>query len=320
MEGFTVFKNILKRIAFIGLFILILAPGGCAFMQSSSVNHSVAAIPSPAFPSAPVPPTSTGQGFKVDTPYYNAAETIVWDKAQSYDRKIVRTGSATLEVIDIDKSLDSIAALAVQYNGYVVSSNRYNGDQNQVYDKSVMVPAPAPGSQSGDISLRVPADKFDEVMQKLNAMSVKVISENTNSQDVTEQYTDLQSQLKNQQAAEAQYLDILKKADNVKDILAVQQELTTVRGNIESLQGRIQYLDRTSDMSMIQVSLVKSRPIGESTWDITGIFKSAVDGLITFGKALLSVLIWLLVFSPFWIIILVVIWLILRYRRKLKKT
>ncbi|MGA2159926.1 MAG: DUF4349 domain-containing protein [Dehalococcoidia bacterium] len=207
--------------------------------------------------------------------------------------------------------------MAVQYNGYVISSNRYNGDQNQVYDKTVIVPAP--GSQGGDISLRVPADKFDEVMQKLNGLAVKVVNESTNSQDVTEQYSDLQAQLKNQQAAEAQYLDILKKADNVKDILAVQQELTTVRGNIESLQGRIQYLDRTSDMSMIQVTLVKSRPIGESTWDITGIFKSAVDGLITFGKALLSVLIWLLVFSPVWIIILVVVWLILKYGRKSRK-
>ncbi|MHB8085520.1 MAG: DUF4349 domain-containing protein [Dehalococcoidia bacterium] len=312
------FNNLLKRTAFILLIISILALAGCSFLQSSTVNQASKSYTPPFTTSAAMPPAPTpsmARDYGAGESYGTVAVINATD--QTTDRKIVRTGSATLEVVDIDKTLDSIAALAVQYNGYVVSSNRYNGDQNQVYDKSIIVPTT--GSQGGDISLRVPADKFDEVMQKLNAMAVKVQSENTNSQDLTEQYTDLQAQLKNQQAAEAQYLDILKKADNVKDILAVQQELTTVRGNIESLQGRIQYLERTSDMSMIQVSLVKSRPIGESTWDITGIFKSAVDGLITFGKALLSVLIWLLVFSPIWIIILVVVWLILRYRRKLKK-
>ena len=312
-------KNILKRTAFIGLVISILALAGCSFFQSSAVNQSSKIYTSPAaIPSTapmPAPPSLVAQDYSAGGSY--SSNTASQEAEQASDRKIVRTGSATLEVADIDKTLDSIAALAVQYNGYVVSSNRYNGDQNQVYDKSVMVPAT--GSQGGDISLRVPADKFDEVLQKLNAMAVKVLSENTNSQDVTEQYTDLQAQLKNQQAAEAQYLDILKKADNVKDILAVQQELTTVRGTIESLQGRIQYLDRTSDMSLISITLVKTKPIGESTWDITGIFKSAVDGLIAFGKALLSILIWLLVFSPVWIIILVVVWLILRYRRKSKK-
>jgi hypothetical protein len=315
-----VLNNLFKRTAFILFIISILAMAGCSFMQSSTVNQasktysSPAAIPSIA-PAPAAPSYDTAREYSAGGS--TGSNTVVWGTDQTPDRKIVRTGSATLEIADVDKTLDSIAALAVQYNGYVVSSNRYNGDQNQVYDKSVMVPAA--GSQGGDISLRVPADKFDEVLQKLNAMAVKVLSENTNSQDVTEQYTDLQAQLKNQQAAEAQYLDILKKADNVKDILAVQQELTTVRGNIESLQGRIQYLDRTSDMSLISVTLVKTQPIGESTWDITGIFKSAVDGLITFGKALLSVLIWLLVFSPIWIIILVVVWLILRYRRKSRK-
>jgi hypothetical protein len=314
-----VFKNILKQTAFILFIISIMALAGCSFLQSTSVNQPAKTYTSPAaIPSiapAPAPPSYAPQDSGAGGSY--GSNTIVNYTDQSPDRKIVRTGSATLEVADIDKTLDSIAALAVQYSGYVVSSNRYNGDQNQVYDKSIMVPAT--GSQGGDISLRVPADKFDEVLQKLNAMAVKVLSENTNSQDVTEQYSDLQAQLKNQQAAEAQYLDILKKADNVKDILAVQQELTTVRGNIESLQGRIQYLDRTSDMSLIAVTLTKTKPIGESTWDVTGIFKSAVDGLITLGKALLSILIWLLVFSPVWIIILVVVWLILKYRRKSKK-
>jgi hypothetical protein len=217
------------------------------------------------------------------------------------DRKIVRTGSMTIVVNDIGKSQSEISDLAIQYKGYVVSSN-------QRADKE---------EPNGYISIRIPAGTFNEVLQKLRSMALKVVYENTNSQDVTEQYMDLEAQLHNYQATEAQYLELLKKADTVKDILEVQRELSNVRASIERVKGRIQYLERTSDMSLIEISLQKSKPIGQSTWDITGIFKSAVDGLIAVGKVIVSILIWLLVFSPLWIIILIII-LVIRKRRKSK--
>lgn len=215
------------------------------------------------------------------------------------DRKIVRTGSLTMDVSDISKSQADITDIAIQYKGYVVSSNQH-ADQEE---------------PSGYISIRIPAGSFNDVIQKLRALALKVTYENTNSQDVTEQYMDLEAQLKNYQATEAQYLELLKKADNVKDILEVQRELSNVRGNIERVKGRMQYLERTSDMSLIEITLKKSKPLGESTWDIAGIFKSAVDGLIVVGKAILGILIWLLVFSPLWIIVLVIIFLIRRKRK-----
>jgi len=208
----------------------------------------------------------------------------------------------TLEVSDIGKAQADITEIAAQYQGYVVSSN-LNADKEQ---------------PTGYISFRVPADKFNDAIARLRALAVKVTYENTNSQDVTEQYTDLQAQLSNYQATEAQYLELLKKADNVKDMLEVQRELSNVRGNIERTKGRIQYLDRTSDTSLMEVTLTKSKPIGESSWDISGVFKHAVDGLIAFGKVLLSILIWLLVFSPVWIIILVIIFLV-RRRNKARR-
>ena len=93
-----------------------------------------------------------------------------------------------------------------------------------------------------------------------------------------------------------------------------------MRGNIERVKGRMQYLERTSDMSLIEITLKKTRPLGESTWDIGGIFKSAVDGLIVLGKAILGILIWLLVFSPVWIIVLVIIFLVRRNKKSQAKS
>ncbi|MFA5065590.1 MAG: DUF4349 domain-containing protein [Dehalococcoidia bacterium] len=253
---------------------------------------------------APAPaPASAPSGFAVgrsaETDYY-AADGAGADES-AIDRKIVRTGSMSMEVEDISKAQAEIAEIAVQYDGYVVTSN-LNADKEH---------------PNGFISFRVPAGKFDDALVRLRQLAVKVTHENSSSQDVTEQYTDLKAQLSNYEATEAQYLELLKKADNVKDMLEVQRELSSVRGNIERIKGRMQYLEKTSDTSLIEVSLSKSMPIGESTWDISGVFKGAVDGLIAFGKVLLSVLIWLLVFSPVWIIALVIIFIV-RRRKKAK--
>ena len=260
-----------------------------------------APVPAPtAMPAPPAPSFLVNSSRATETALYGYdGEAAGGTNDADIDRKIVRTGSMTMEVEDIGKAQAEIADIAVQYDGYVVSSN-LNADKER---------------PRGFISFRVPADKFNDALARLRALAVKVTYENTNSQDVTEQYTDLKAQLSNYQATEAQYLELLKKADNVKDMLEVQRELSNVRGNIERIKGRMQYLERTSDTSLIEVSLTKSIPIGESTWDISGVLKGAVDGLIAFGKVLLSILIWLLVFSPVWIIVLVIIFIVRRRNR-----
>lgn len=262
---------------------------------------SVACSSQDGMKAAPAPPAAfLSKSMSPDMAYSNEAGG--GSDTSAVDRKIVRTGSITMEVTDIGKSQADIAEIAVQYQGYVVSSN-LNADKEQ---------------PSGFISFRVPADKFSDALSRLRALAVKVTYENTNSQDVTEQYTDLKAQLSNYEATEAQYLELLKKADNVQDMLEVQRELSNVRGNIERVKGRIQYLERTSDTSLIEATLNKSKPIGESSWDVSGVFTRAVNGLIAFGKVLVSMLIWLLVFSPVWIIVLVII-LVIRRRSRARR-
>jgi hypothetical protein len=142
-----------------------------------------------------------------------------------------------------------------------------------------------------------------------------VPNESTNSQDVTEQYTDLQAQLRNLEATEAQYLELLKKAETVEDTLKVYQQLSNVRSEIERIKGRIQYLERTSDMALIEVNLQKTQPIDGTGWSALETLKSAVRGLINFGKVLAIVVIWLAIFSPVWIIVLVVVLYFTRWRK-----
>jgi hypothetical protein len=197
--------------------------------------------------------------------------------------------------------MDSVAVLSRELGGYVVSSNKYKSKDDRL---------------SGMITIRVPAERFDDAFAQLRGLAIDVPYENTSSVDVTEEYTDLEAQLHNLEATEAQYLSLLEKAETVEDILKVQQQLSNVRGQIERIKGRMQYLDRTSDMSLIEISLQEKKSIEKNGWKASDTLLSAVRGLITFLKALANILIWVAIFCPIWIPIVI---LVIRWRRKKAK-
>jgi hypothetical protein len=212
------------------------------------------------------------------------------------ERKIVREASMTLEVEDIAATMDQVADMADELNGYVVSSYQHE------YERGV----------SGYISIRVPVEEFAGALVRLRQLAVAVPYETTTARDVTEEYVDLEAQLRNLQATEAQYLTLLERAENVEEILKVQKELSTVRGQIEQIEGRMQYLEQTSETSLIEVTLQETEGLAEP-WSASAAFQSAVRGLTAFGRGLATVLIWVGIFCWAWVPPLV-IWL-RRHRR-----
>jgi hypothetical protein len=213
-------------------------------------------------------------------------------------RKIVREGSVTLEVVDIAETMDKVAEMANEFNGYVVSSYKHE------YERGV----------TGHITIRVPSEKFDEAFARLRQLAIGVPYETTTAKDVTEEYADLDAQLSNLLATEAQYLALLERAENVEEVLTVQREVSKVRGQIEQIEGRIQYLERTSETALIEVNLRETKGLTEP-WSASAALQSAVRGLTAFGRGLATVLIWLGVFCWAWVPPLV-IWL--RRRRRAK--
>ena len=223
---------------------------------------------------------------------------VITPSEETVERKIVKTGHITLEVEDIGEAMDKVAEVADELGGYVVSSHKYEREKGT----------------SGSISIRVPANRFDEAFDRLRGLAINVPDESTTSKDVTEEYIDLEARLHNLEATEAQYLMLLEKAETVEEMLKVQQALSNVRGQIEQIEGRMKYLERTSDMSLIEVTLKETKGLAEP-WSASDALKSAVRGLTTFGRGLATGLIWLGVFCWIWIPILV-FWLRRRRRRK----
>jgi hypothetical protein len=154
------------------------------------------------------------------------------------DRKIVQTTSVDLEVEEVGRNFQDIVRIADGAGGFVASSTFSNDDDEQI----------------ADVTIRVPGDEYQRVLAEIRGMG-EVAQESSDANDVTEEYTDLQARLRTLQATEQRYIELLAQAQNINDILVVQDRLDSVRGQIEQVQGRINVLDHLTELATITVHL-----------------------------------------------------------------
>jgi len=273
------------------LAVCLLVPVACA--------KAPAPMPAPA-PAPPAPEVILPPGEGVV--YKETGAGALPSTAE--ERMIVRNGDISLVVTDVVVAMDEIAQLAARLDGYVVST-RISGEEQDM---------------RGWISIRVPDERFDQALAELRELAVRVESERTSSRDVTEEYIDLESRLRNAEATESQYLTLLQEA-KVEEAIRIYELLHQVRGEIEQIKGRMRYLERTSSMSLIEVRLepeATAKPLVRAGWSALEALKSAVRGIVIFGQWLGTAAIWLVIFIPVWGTILGVVLWRLRKRRILR--
>lgn len=153
-------------------------------------------------------------------------------------RKIVRNGSLVLLVANVEETASKIGTIVSDMGGFVEKSTQTNT-----------------GGHSAEITVRVPSGSLDRLMAEVKKLALNVDRENVEARDVTRDYIDLDARLRNAQAEEARYLQILKRSTTVKDTLEGAEKLSSVRGRIEQLQGEMKYLTTQIDMSSLEISL-----------------------------------------------------------------
>ncbi len=215
-------------------------PAAMPILTKAATSAPAGTTPTPA-PRAPRPaptPMPAAAGGYVSAPEAPAA-TDVLAQALVADRMVIRNGTLSLVVQETARAIDQASQLTDDMGGYVVSSRTWQEGKKV----------------AGTIAIRVPAESFSAAMAALKAMAAEVVTEEVSGKDVTEEFVDLSSRLQNLQATEEQLLKVMQKATQVNDVLSVQRELTRVQGEIEQIQGRKQYLERSSATSLIQVTL-----------------------------------------------------------------
>jgi hypothetical protein len=158
-----------------------------------------------------------------------------------FDRRVIRSADLDLVVSDVRAATRNAREIVADHGGYEASSNA-----------SVL----SDSRERASITFEVPSDTFDIVLNDLRDGSqvIRVEHESTSSQDVTEEFVDLQSRLTNLKATEARFIELLEGASTISEVMNVESEISRIRGEIERIQGRINYLEQRTDYSSIHVS------------------------------------------------------------------
>lgn len=223
----------MKHLLFLFLLIALIG-SGCA---PAPPRQGISGI-EPAMPAAPLP--AQPPEFKAV-----AAEAgAVSDQQLQETRKVIYNAGMVLVVRDTEAAARQVSELATSLGGYVADMNGYRGSDNIL---------------RYTITLRVPAEQFEAARAALRGLAVRVENETLNTNDVTDQYYDLEARLRVLRATENELLDLLRetreRGGKVEDIMAIYRELTSVQGQIESLQGQLNRLEKLVALSTITVEL-----------------------------------------------------------------
>lgn len=234
------------------------------------------------------------------------------------DRMVIKNADLTIVVDDPTVSMDRISRLAEEMGGFVVSANL----AQMVLDNGKEVP-------SANIMIRVPAARFNEALERIRSESGQLPQhENINSQDITSEYVNLESRLRNLEAAEAQLTEIMGSATKTEDVLSVYNELVSVREQIEVIKGQMQYYEQSVALSAISTQLLANaavQPITIGGWQPGTAVRGAIQTLIDTLQVLVNVVIWLVIyvlpvllalFIVFGLPVILLIWGIRSWRRR----
>lgn len=295
----------MKKRIFICLLVFTMLFSGCGSKKSASNTTASSGSKSSYSEDAQPGTPSSGSGTNSGSSYTPAANTSTSAGGTVDDsRKVIYNASSSIDVKDMNAAYNSIINKMGAFGGYVANSS-INEDYSEV-------------------TVRVPAEKFNDFLTFLNTIGEKR-SISTSTDDITEQYTDSQSKIRNLQAQEDQLLLIMKKANTIDEILKVQSELSNVRGQIEVLQGQINMWDKLLAMSTVTIRLNKVQEIGGKpvqpthiTWGEIGRgISNGFNATLNFMMRLLSGILIVIVSSvPVLPIIALVVWLSIRYFKK----
>ncbi|MFS8652103.1 MAG: DUF4349 domain-containing protein [Caldibacillus sp.] len=227
-----------------------------------------------------VEPDHSGSGGSADSVIEDRADSVERDvmeenavsETSTPDQKIIYTADIHLRVKNLQKTMNEITGEVQRLGGYIVHSNTYTTHDDL---------------QQGEVTVRVPQEHFTSFIADVEKMDGEVLSRNVQGQDVTEEYVDLESRLKSLRAQEERLLQFMEQAENTEDLLKISKDLTDVQEKIDSLTGRLRYLENRVEMATVTVR-IEERNVEISgldkdlnTWEKTvDQFKRSIDWLI----------------------------------------
>lgn len=264
-----------KHLGYLAIIIIIIFIGSVFF--NSFGKYSGSTITSSIEPAQFL---GIGGSSEADYRMYDEVSAISESAIEeTKNQYIIKTGSLSMTVKDIDETIINLETIAKLNNGTV--TNRY------IYSYE--------DYRSGTVELRVEEEKFDDTVRAIKELAMTVESENVNADDVTETVIDIQARLKNSRAEEEAYVRILNQATKIEDILNTQFYLSNVREEIEVYQAQLEYYETHTSLSTITVYMTEAtsiildsdaflpwQTVKDSVQTVIRLFQDFVLGLIEF--------------------------------------
>jgi hypothetical protein len=228
------------------------------------------------------------------------------------NRLIIKNAEIALRVSDTAVAVDRTTQIVTDVGGYIISSRVW---YEEWLEESY---------QYATITMGVPVDQFERAMRRLRELAVQVVDERASGEDVTDEYVDLESRLENLEATRDRIRQFLEQAETVEEAVMVNEELTIVEGQIEQVQGRMNYLfDRASYSTItvqIEPELAPATPTPAPSWSPSQTLEEAGDTLGAIGRTLVDAAIWMgvvgvpVIGPP--VLLVWIVWRTIRRRRK----
>ncbi len=302
-----------KSLVVVMLFVLMLT----ACSPARSQNQAEKAIPLEMYAGAP-PAADVYQEAESAQTFQRAAE-VGFGVENPVERLVIRNATLGIVVKDPAEAMDQIISMAEGMGGFVVNSNLY---QRRLPNGNLVL--------EGNVTVRVPAVKLNEALGQIKGLvdnpQTDILSENISGQDVTAEYTDLKSRLRNLEDAAEQLRKIMETATKTEDVLRVLNELRSVTEQIEVLKGQIKYYEESAAMSAISVNLQAQEtvaPITVGGWKPEGVARDAIQALIDAYQTIASGVIWAVLFClpialPIGLVVYFIVRGFLRWRKRRK--
>ena len=180
--------------------------------------------------------------YEDELAYEVSTDNLEPEQKMPREAKIIKTATLSFESAQPEETHQKILALVAQHNGFVSSDNA-GKEYNRIYRNMVV---------------RVPTENFQALVNGISEGVPYFDQKTISRQDVTEEFVDLEARLNAKRELESRYLELLKQAKNVKEMLEIERELSTIREEIEAKQGRLNYLQDRVSMSTVNIEFYKN--------------------------------------------------------------
>lgn len=229
------------------------------------------------------------------------------------DRKLIKTVNMSVETREYDQLLTALEAQIEALGGYIENMDAYNGS---VYSGNR-------SARSAYLCIRIPQDQLDEFLNKVTDIS-NVIRRSDSTEDVTLQYVDLESHRNALRTEQDRLLELMEQAETVEDIITIEERLSSIRYQLESMESQLRTLDNQVSYSTVYLDISEVKeltPVSEET-TLERITNGFLNSLKNVGRDIAETGIWLIIKLPYlvvWAVILIPGFLMIRMLRRSRR-